>query len=541
ASRINAARPDAVLVAIDWHGLPIVPTPGNAAAAAASVDAALNMIDTVREGFRAHGGALSIVSTVAPPAESAAGSLDRGLPGTMRFLCDRINAGLVERAAASADLLLDTAALAETVGLGDWADPTLWNVAKLPFDTVFLPLWADHVARLAAALKGRSRKALVLDLDNTLWGGVIGDDGLEGILIGQGDATAEAHLEVQRLALSLRDRGVVLAVSSKNTDSVAREVFTDHPDMLLRLDHISVFQANWNDKATNITAIADELALGLDSFVFLDDNPAERALIRRTLPDVAIPELPANPALYARTLAAAGYFEMIAFSAEDAGRAEMYQMNAKRAALKTQVADMGSYLASLNMEIGFAPFDGVGRARIAQLINKSNQFNLTTRRYTEADVLGFERDPATFTLQVRLADAFGDNGMIGVVICRDAGARTWEIDTWLMSCRVLGRGVERMMLAEILLHAREAGIERLVGRYLPTAKNAMVSGHYATLGFTPLDADAAGFMPLDADAGGFTPLGADAGGTLWGLDTATTVDLPPMEVRRQGFDMLVGA
>jgi FkbH-like protein len=282
----------------------------------------------------------------------------------------------------------------------------------------------------------------------------------------------------------LRGRGIVLAVSSKNDDAVARRAFRDHPEMLLRENHLAVFQANWNDKASNIKAIAEELSLGLDSFVFLDDNPVERGIVRQMLPEVAVPELPDDPAYYARTLAAAGYFESLAFSEEDRQRAEFYQRNAERVALKQTAGDLGAYYASLGMEIHFAPFDAVGRARIVQLINKSNQFNLTTRRYSEAEVAALEEDPEAFTLQVRLTDVFGDNGMISVVICRTAGSRSWVIDTWLMSCRVLGRSVEQMVLRELLLAARRRGIERLVGRYIPSGRNAMVADHYATLGFS---------------------------------------------------------
>jgi FkbH-like protein len=236
-----------------------------------------------------------------------------------------------------------------------------------------IPLYADHVARVLAAIRGKSRKALILDLDNTVWGGVIGDDGLEGIKIAQGDATGEAHLAVQRLALDLRARGIVLAVCSKNTDEVARGPFLKHPEMLLKLDHIAVFQANWNDKASNIAAIAEELSLGLDAMVFLDDNPVERGLVRKLLPQVAVPELPEDAAHYARTLAAAGYFEAIAFSKEDLMRAGFYQDNAKRAELQNKVGGVEAYLASLNMTITFQPFDSLGRARIVQLINKSNR------------------------------------------------------------------------------------------------------------------------------------------------------------------------
>jgi FkbH-like protein len=320
---------------------------------------------------------------------------------------------------------------------------------------------------------------------------------------------------MQRTALALRERGIVLAVSSKNDDAVARAVFAGHPEMLLRLPHLAVFQANWSDKATNVAAIAAQLSLGLDAMVFVDDDAAERDLVRRMLPDVAVPELPPDPALYARTLLAAGYFEAIAFSEEDRRRAELYAGEARRLALPDAAGDIEAYLASLEMRIAFAPFDAAGRSRIAQLVNKSNQFNLTTRRYSEPDLASLEADPALFTLQVRLVDRFGDHGMIAVIVCRPAAAAAWEIDTWLMSCRVLGRGVERAVLRELLHHARARDVARLVGRYLPTPRNALVRDHYANLGFTPL--------------------GADGAATVWQLETTAEVAAGPIAVERAGF------
>ena len=515
-SAINQAGCDAVLVAVDHRGLPLNAPPGDAQAAQQAVQAALTHLETIRQGLHSHGKAVCILQTIARPVESAFGSFDPVLRGTPRQLIDEVNRGIALGVAGTEDLLLDVAHIAETVGLADWHDTTLWNMAKLPFASAFLPLYADHVCRLIAALRGKSRKCLILDLDNTVWGGVIGDDGLDGIVIGQGDATGEAHLEVQRTALALRERGVVLAVSSKNTDEIARRPFREHPEMLLREDHIAVFQANWNDKATNIKAIAEELSLGLDAMVFLDDNPVERGLVRRMLPQVAVPELPDNPALYARTLMAAGYFEAIAFSGEDRQRAEFYQDNARRVTLQKQAGDIDAYLVSLNMQMTLQPFDDTGRARIAQLINKSNQFNLTTRRYTEAEVAAAQRDPDAFTLQVRLTDAFGDNGMISVVICRRT-QDDWDIDTWLMSCRVLGRKVEVAVLQELAAQARERGVRRLIGRYLPTEKNKLVEDHYAKLGFALLDAQ-------------------DGGATRWALsvDDVPAASLP-IAIQRAGF------
>jgi FkbH-like protein len=491
-SKVNSSKPDAVLFALDYRALPLKLSLGDSETSIATQQGAIGYLQALRNGIKANSNAVCIFQNFAPPPETLFGSLDRALPGTMRSLLDGVNRELGEFVLGSGDVLLDVAGLAETVGLADWHNPQLWNMAKFSFSDELIPLYADHVARTIAALRGKSGKVLILDLDNTVWGGVIGDDGLEGIQIAQGDARGEAHLAVQRLALDLRQRGIVLAVSSKNTDEVAREPFEKHPEMLLKLEHIAVFQANWNDKATNIQAIAEELSLGFDSLVFLDDNPVERGLVRELLPQVSVPELPEDPAYYARTLMAGGYFEAVTFAAEDLKRAGFYQDNAKRASLQKQVGGLDAYLASLDMTITFQPFDATGRARIVQLINKSNQYNLTTRRYTDPEVATAEDDPEVFTLQVRLVDVFGDNGMISVVICRPGKADSWEIDTWLMSCRVLGRRVEHMVLREVLDHARAAGIHKLSGTYLPTDRNKLVVDHYEKLGFTKVEEDASG-------------------------------------------------
>ena len=504
-SKMNSSKPDAVLLALDYRALPLKLSLGDAEASSANVQGVIGYLQALRNGIKTHSNAVCIFQSFAPPVETLFGNLDRALPGTLRNLIERINRELANFVLGSGDVLLDVAGLAETVGLADWHNTQLWNLAKFPFSGELIPLYADHVARIVAALRGKSRKVLILDLDNTVWGGVIGDDGLEGIQIAQGDARGEAHLAVQRLALELRQRGIVLAVSSKNIDEVAREPFEKHPEMLLKLDHIAIFQANWNDKATNIQAIAEELSLGLDAMVFLDDNPVERGLVRELLPQVAVPELPEDPAWYARFLTAAGYFEAVSFADEDLKRAGFYQDNAKRANLQKQVGGVDAYLASLDMTITFQPFDATGRARIVQLINKSNQYNLTTRRYTDPEVIAAENDPDVFTLQVRLADIFGDNGMISVVICRPAEAGVWEIDTWLMSCRVLGRKVEHMVLREILEHARAAGIQKLAGTYRPTDRNKLVVDHYRKLGFTQLGEEDSGITRWELIVEGAEP------------------------------------
>jgi FkbH-like protein len=504
-SKVNRSKPDGVLLALDYRALSLKLSLGDAEASLATVQGVLGYLQALRAGIKANSNAICIYQTFPPPVEQLFGNLDRALPGTLRNLINTINKELAQYVLDSGDVLFDVAALAETVGLAAWHNTALWNLGKFSFSDELIPLYGEHVARTIAAIQGKSRKVLVLDLDNTVWGGVIGDDGVMGIKVAQGDARGEAHLSVQRLALDLRKRGIVLAVSSKNTDEIARSPFEQHPEMLLKLEDFAVFQANWQDKATNIQAIADELALGLDSIVFLDDNPVERGLVRRLLPQVAVPELPEDPAWYARTLAAAGYFESIALAAEDLKRAGFYQDNAKRANLQKQIGGLDAYLASLDMTITLQPFDGMGRARIVQLINKSNQYNLTTRRYTDLEVAQLEHDPTTFTLQVRLADMLGDNGMISVVICRRGKGQIWQIDTWLMSCRVLGRKVEHMVLREILKHARAADIEKLSGAYLPTERNALVVDHYERLGFTKVAEEESGITRWELLVAGADP------------------------------------
>lgn len=480
-SSTHQRHKDIVLLALDYRAFDFSPCPGNAGRAEEVAQAAMQTLMQLVHAFRSRSAAVVVVQTLAPSCSALFGSLDGQLPGTQLWLVERFNQ-LMRAARVPGMVLLDVAHLASSVGLAQWHDPIQWNVGKFQCGHDMLPLYADALCRLIMAVKGRSKKCLVMDLDNTLWGGVIGDDGMHGIVIGQGDAVGEAYLAIQRTALALRERGIVLAVSSKNDEAVARRVFREHPEMLLREDHIAVFQANWRDKASNLRAIAATLNIDVGALVFLDDNPAEREQVRLALPEVAVPELPPSPEYYPALLLAAGYFESVQFTAEDRARAAQYQENAARTVALGSAPDMEAYLNSLNMRAHIALFDEAGRPRITQLINKTNQFNLTTRRYGEAEVAALEADPAVLGLQVRLQDRFGDNGMVSVVICRcDAGLLS--IDTWLMSCRVLNRRLEEQVLNVLVAVARQRGARRLVGQYLPTAKNGMVAGHYGKLGF----------------------------------------------------------
>ena len=394
----------------------------------------------------------------------------------------------MEAAAHEADVLaLDQRIYAD--GLYAWHDPILWHRAKMEINPSVAHYYGELVSRIVAARTGRSAKCLVLDLDNTLWGGVIGDDGLGGIKLGQGDAIGEAFVAFQRYVRDLSRRGIVLAVCSKNDESTGLLPFRDHPEMILREKDIACFSINWNDKAANLREIASRLKLGLDHLVFVDDNPFERNLVRAALPMVAVPELPDNPAFFSQCISDAGYFEGTYLTVDDLQRNRQYQGNLRRESLKASVAHLDDYLASLKMELLWSPFNEIEIQRIAQLINKTNQFNLATRRYSEKEVEAMIGDPRIITLQLRLADQFGDNGMIAVMIARKSQGSTAMIDTWLMSCRVLGRNVEHASLNLLVERAREHRITRLLGEYIPTEKNGIVRDLYGKLGFVRTSTD----------------------------------------------------
>jgi FkbH-like protein len=480
-SKLNRSRPDGVLLAIDHRGLPFRTTTA-ADWPLFDARAAVSELATVRDGFRRHCGAACFVQTLPAPAELLFGSLDASTAGTLRAEIAHFNAELAREAPERGDVLVDVDWLAQCIGLDAWYDERHWQMARMPWPQKVLPLYADFVARTIAAVRGKSRKCLVLDLDNTLWGGVIGDDGLEGIALNPGDARGESFRTIQLLAADLRRRGIVLAVCSKNEESTAKLPFRSHPGMILKEEDIAVFLANWDDKATNIERIARQLDIGLDAMVLLDDNPAERAQVRQALPEVAVPELGEDPSSYARVLSAAGYFEAVAFTREDLARAEQYRGNADRALALEGSRNLDDFLRSLHMQIEFAPFNPTGRKRIGQLINKTNQFNVTTRRYTEQQIAAIEVSKDHYTLQVSMRDRFGDNGMIGVVICTRRAAE-WEIDSWLMSCRVLNRGVEQAVCNRLVDDARCAGATRLAGHFIPTARNGIVRDLYERLGF----------------------------------------------------------
>ncbi|MGE5272064.1 MAG: HAD-IIIC family phosphatase, partial [Thiohalocapsa sp.] len=414
------------------------------------------------------------------PADDPFGNFAGAAAAGSRTLWRRYNAALAAAAPAGV-AIFDLDHVAALYGKRRWHDPRYWFHSRHAFALDASGLVAQRAAQLIAGGNGLARKCLVLDLDNTLWGGVVGDDGLAGLALGAG-TDGEAFVAFQCFVKALKERGVILAVCSKNDAAIAESVFRDHPDCVLRLDDVAAFVANWDNKADNLREIARRLNIGLDALVFVDDNPAERDIVRRHLPEVAVVELPDDPALFVAALADCGWFETIAFSAEDRERSRYYAENARREAVREAAVDMGSYLAGLEMTATVGGADPLHLPRIAQLIGKSNQFHLTGTRYGEAEIAALAARPGWFVRHVRLRDRFGDNGLIACLVLERRGSEL-HIDTWVMSCRVLGRSVEEFIVNEVRRLALAEGCDRLVGRYVPSGRNGLVAGLYERLGF----------------------------------------------------------
>ena len=377
--------------------------------------------------------------------------------------------------------LIDLDAIQSACGREIFSDPKLYYIAKMPISVDVLPEVAKKVVDQIQALRGSTKKCVVLDLDNTLWGGVVGDDGLSGIQIGE-LGTGHAFSDFQAWLKELKNRGLLLAVCSKNNEPAAKEPFEKHPEMVLRLEDISMFVANWEDKAGNIRNIQKTLNIGMDSLVFIDDNPFERNLVRSMIPEITVPELPGDPAQYLQYLRSLNLFETASYSAEDAGRTRQYRQQAERAVFESSFQSYDAYLEGLDMKAVAAPFDVFHYPRIAQLTQRSNQFNLRTVRYTEAEIEEISRDDSHITLYFTLKDKFGDHGLISVVIL-DRQEDSLFVSEWLMSCRVLKRGMEEFIVNKILQTAAEKGYRKVIGEYIPTPKNAMVKDLYEKMGF----------------------------------------------------------
>jgi len=448
--------------------------------ASTAVDQILNEAKLATQSISKTCDAEILMQTLPAMQPNVFGNLDRFQPGAFSHEMGRLDREL----SGLGYPMVDVAQLAASVGLYNWFNDGQYHWTKVPFSPNYAGHYCDRVIRKIATAQGKGKKCLILDLDNTLWGGVIGDDGLEGIKLGNNSPAGEAFLAGQRYYKMLANRGVVLAVCSKNDMSNALLPFEQHPDMILKREDISCFVANWDPKPGNINYISEALNLGKDSFVFLDDNPAERNFVRRELPEVSVPEVPnKDSSIYPRMIEAAGYFETNSFTETDLKRVVDYKANAERAIVYAEAIDINSYLLALDMNLHYEAFSSVNKNRIAQLINRSNQFNLTTRRYTITEVEGFIDSKIKFGFTGRLVDKFSDAGLVVVIICEVIDPESWEIDTWLMSCRVLGRKLEEAMLKLLADQARSQGMKRLVGRYIPSKKNGMVKEHYKKLGF----------------------------------------------------------
>jgi FkbH-like protein len=477
-SALYRFRPDAVVLAVLtrdiapdlWHG------------SVAGEGVLARFADWIA-AFRRFSAAALIVHSLEIP-EPAAGILDGQQPENPGDAVRAINAGLRTLASRHRGVyVLDYDALVARHGRQNWGDERKWLTVRLPLASANLPHLAAEWMRFLHPLTGKLAKCVAVDLDNTLWGGVIGEDGMNGIRLGQ-EYPGAAHQELQRTLLDLARRGILLAVCSKNNPADALEAIDGHPGMLLKARDFAAMRINWNEKSQNLREIAAELNIGLDTIAFLDDNPVERQHIREQAPEAIVIELPPDPIHYARAVRACPWFERLTLSAEDRQRGEFYAAQRERAELEQSVSSKEDFYRSLEQVAEITQVNGQTLARVAQLTQKTNQFNLTTRRYTEQQVEQMLSSPEWRVWSLRVTDRYADNGLVGVAIARTEG-EVCEIDTFLMSCRVIGRTVETALLARLAADARQRGAKLLQGWFLPTKKNAPAQEFYREHGFEP--------------------------------------------------------
>ena len=420
------------------------------------------------------------------PADRSLGNLDFSeVQGKTHFI-NRLNLAFAKELRTVANLYInDINYLSANMGIQHWFDRNLWYLAKYALSYMAIPSLALNLSNIINAIFGQTKKCLVLDLDNTLWGGVIGDDGLQGITIGTETALGEAHTDLQRYVRELKQRGIPLAVCSKNEDATAKEGLM-HQDNILTYSDMSIFKANWEPKYQNIKEIAVELNIHADSLVFLDDNPAERDVVAAQIPEVTVPDISDNVVHYIDHLDKNGYFEVVSLSSDDKQRAAYYQKNKQRAVEQATFDNYQEFLVSLQMEAEIQSFTPLYHERITQLINKTNQFNLTTKRYTLGEVEFIAENNQYIKLYGRLTDKYGDNGLIAITIASIQNKQC-HIDLWAMSCRVLKRDMELAMLDSLIHHCTQHGITKIIGYYYKSKKNQMVSQLYKQLGFVLIE------------------------------------------------------
>jgi FkbH-like protein len=425
-----------------------------------------------------------IINTYVEINDSVFGNYASKINTSFVYQLRKINTGLMEIAQKNKNLFItDFCSLSSFSGYANSFDPKMYINGDMVFSFDFLPVIAQSILQIIDSSLGNAKKCLILDLDNTLWGGIIGDDGLEGIQIGN-LGTGKAFTELQLWCRELKDRGIILTVCSKNSAHIAMKPFADHPDMVLKTDDISVFVANWDNKVDNIRYIQQVLNIGFDTMIFLDDNPFEREMVKRAIPELAVPELPEDPVDYLLFLRQLNLFDTVSVTGEDKHRTAQYRQEAERSIFQRSFLHEQDYLKSLNMRSRAGTFDKFNIPRISQLSLRSNQFNLRTIRYSEDEVTAINESDDYFTIYFTLEDKFGDHGLIAVIILKKQDVQALFIDTWIMSCRVLKRGMENLTLNNIVRIANAKGFKKITGEYIPTQKNGLVKDHYENMGFT---------------------------------------------------------
>ncbi|MFX1559014.1 MAG: HAD-IIIC family phosphatase [Promethearchaeota archaeon] len=464
-------------------------------------------VATIIDVLEKNTAAIILANNFIVPVFSPLGIVDNKQKTGLKQFIEGANKALAEKFAKSNRVfIVDLESISSYYGKSRIINWNTWYRGSVPFSEEFTPVLADEYLRYIRALKGRAKKCIVLDLDNTLWGGIIGEDGLEGIKLSNTSPGIE-YVDFQRSLLSLYNRGVILAICSKNNYDDAIKVFQEHPYQVLKEEHFAAMRINWQNKAANIAELAKEINIGLDSIVFFDDNPVERAQVSQAHPEVLVVELPKNPRLYRQTLENLNVFDVLSLTKEDLVRGEMYTGKRKRAELEQSAESIEDFLRTLELKVKIQPVNDFDTPRVVQLIGKTNQFNLTTRRYTDAEVRQFRESKDSIVYSMAVTDKFGDEGVVGVAIVKIKNG-DWWIDSFLMSCRVIGRSAETALLARIVADARSVKAKRIIGEYIPTKKNPPAADLYEKHGFG---------MPADSDNNG----------TTWILNLDTdTVEVP---------------
>lgn len=469
-------------------------------------DKRLNFIRTICENVEG-----KIIYYNYPEIEDAVfGSYANKVQGSFTYQLRKLNFELMNLAQEFPNLFIcDIAGIQNKFGRDFMFDSTVYVSTEMILSLDALPYVASRTLDIISSIEGKFKKCLILDLDNTVWGGVVGDDGWENIQVGHGLGIGKAFSEFQQWVKKLKNRGIIVCVCSKNDEDKAKEPFEKNPEMVLKLDDISVFVANWENKADNIRTIQSILNIGFDSMVFLDDNPFERNMVRENVLGVTVPELPEDPGEYLEFLYTHNLFETASYSSADKDRTKQYQVEAQRVSSANKFTNEADFLKSLEMVSEVSGFTSFNTPRVAQLSQRSNQFNLRTVRYTEDQITAIENDPKQKGFAFTLEDKFGDNGLIAVVILKELETlkpsetlRPHEVlfvDTWFMSCRVLKRGMENFTLNTIVGWAKENGYKKIIGEYLPTQKNGMVAEHYTSLGLTKMEGTETALWELDVD------------------------------------------